>query len=137
MLQQLTYEGRLGGDPELRYTPAGKSVVNFNMASDTVWYGEDGTKHKDTTWLRVTVWGKGGENVNKFLHKGSHVVVEGALKADENGRPKIFTNTTTGVPSASYDVTATKVHFMDSASAGQGKDADTGFTGAPEEDIPF
>jgi hypothetical protein len=50
--------GNLGKDPEMRYTPSGQSVTNFSVASNRSYTGSDGKKVDETTWFRVTVWGK-------------------------------------------------------------------------------
>jgi single-strand DNA-binding protein len=65
--------GRLGGDPELRYTPDGKPVCNFSMASKNRGY---------TTWFKVAVWGKNAENCNQYLVKGQQVTCTGRVAAD-------------------------------------------------------
>ena len=50
--------GNLGGDPEMRYTGSGTAVTNFNVATNRVYTGSDGNQVKETTWFRVSVWGK-------------------------------------------------------------------------------
>lgn len=74
--------GRLGQDPELRYTNNQTAVCNFSIAtSERVKRGSEWTD--DVTWHRITAWGKTAENCNQFLHKGSQVCVEGKIRYEK------------------------------------------------------
>ena len=85
MYHTVIFVGNLGRDPEMRYTPTGKSVTSFNVAvSDG--FGE----HKKTIWFRVSAWEKTAEFCNQYLKKGSKVLVEGHLQADEQGNPRLW-----------------------------------------------
>lgn len=64
--------GRLGQEPELRYTPAGKAVCTLNVAIQT---GKD-----ETLWMKADLWEKAAENATEWLHKGSRVYLTGRLK---------------------------------------------------------
>jgi primosomal replication protein N len=81
MYQQLTIIGRLGADPELRYTPTGTAVCSFNVATDRTWNNDQGQKQTETTWHRVTVWRKHAEVCAQYLSKGKMVLVTGSVKA--------------------------------------------------------
>lgn len=75
--------GRLGGDPEVRYTPAGDAVCNFTIASG--WKSKD---KEGTDWIRCTSFGKLAEICGQYLKKGSQVYIAGALKTrkwEKNG----------------------------------------------------
>ena len=61
MYQRLIIVGRLGQDPEMRYTQEGKPVTNLSVATDKSWTDASGTKHEQTTWFRVAVWGNQAE----------------------------------------------------------------------------
>lgn len=115
--------GRLGRDPELRFTPTGQAVCNLSVATDHSYTGRDGQRVTQTTWFRVTVWGKQAETVNQYLAKGRQVLVEGRLSPDQNGGPRVWTRQD-GTPTASYEMTATTVRFLggrgDTASGGGG-----------------
>ena len=89
-IQTLIYEGFLGTDPEMRYTKSGQAVVNFNLGSTRQYKNQSGEVISQTTWLRVSAWGKLAEIVNQYCAKGSHVIVQGALNGDENGRPSAY-----------------------------------------------
>jgi single-strand DNA-binding protein len=132
-LQQVIYEGYLVEDPVMRYTPQGQGVTNFRMGSNRSFKTADGTQKKETTWLKVTAWGKRGEAVNLYCAKGSHVIVIGKLRVGENGSPSVY-QLKSGDWAASYEITADNVRIL------KGKD---GATPAPEEpddgngDLPF
>jgi single-strand DNA-binding protein len=71
--------GRLGADPELRYTPSGQAVANFNLATNER-VQRDGTWEDRTEWHRVVVWGKLAERCNQYLKKGNQVYLEGRIQ---------------------------------------------------------
>jgi single-strand DNA-binding protein len=134
MYQQLTIIGRLGADPELRYTPAGVPVCSFNVATDRTWNNDQGQKQTETTWHRVTVWRKRAEVCAQYLSKGKMVLVTGSVKASG------FTNRD-GQISASLEVTADQVKFLSGSGAGaaEGAGGASGAAGTAvdEEVIPF
>lgn len=149
--------GRLGQNPEVRYTPSGAAVANFSVATNESWTDKSGQKQERTEWHRVVVWGKLAELCSQYLSKGRQCYVEGRLQTrqwqDKDGQTKYTT-----------EVQAQTIQFLGGASAGagagaQGDDAgygrggnqnagfaaapamaDTGMGGAPsftEDDIPF
>lgn len=129
MNQLLILVGNVGKDPEMKYTPSGQAVTTFSMAT-THQYVNGGEKVKETTWFRVNVWGKSAEAVHQYVKKGAKVYVEGRLVADKaTGGPKIWTKQD-GSPSASFDVTASTVKFLDSAKQAQPAQVD-------ETEFPF
>lgn len=108
--------GNLGKDPEMRYAPNGDAVTSMSVAVNKEYKDKDGTKVKETKWFRVEVWGKQGEACNQYLLKGSRVLVEGSLKADQKtGNPRIWTNSA-GEPQASFELRASVVRFLSPAS---------------------
>jgi len=74
--------GRLGKDPELKYTQQGNAVCGFSLATHEVWRDKAGEKQESMEWHNISVWGKVGENCSKYLKKGSHVYLEGQIKTD-------------------------------------------------------
>ena len=72
--------GRLGQDPELKYTPSGAAVANFSIATSESWNDKSGQKQERTEWHRIVVWGKLAELCNQYLAKGRQVFVEGSLQ---------------------------------------------------------
>jgi single-strand DNA-binding protein len=71
--------GRLGKDPELRYTQSGSGVATFSLATDRQWKGQDGQKQRETTWHNIVVWGKRAEVVKEYLTKGQQIYIEGRI----------------------------------------------------------
>lgn len=87
--------GRLGQNPEVRYTPSGAAVANFSVATNESWSDKSGQKQERTEWHRVVVWGKLAELCNQYLQKGRQVYVEGRLQTrqwqDKDGQTKYTT----------------------------------------------
>lgn len=79
-LNKVQITGRLGANPEMRYTAQGSAVTNFRVASNRTWKDRDGNTHEDTEWFRVVAWDKLGEICNEYLTRGSHVYIEGRLQ---------------------------------------------------------
>lgn len=79
-LNKVQLTGRLGADPEMRFTPQGHAVTTFRVASNRTWRSTDGESHEDTEWFRVVAWNKLAEICNQYLTKGSRVYVEGRLQ---------------------------------------------------------
>ena len=75
--------GNLGKDPELRYTPQGKAVCSFSMATNEKRRDKAGELQDVTTWFKVTLWGNQAENASKYLSKGRPVYIEGRLRIEE------------------------------------------------------
>jgi single-strand DNA-binding protein len=116
--------GRLTHDPEMRYTPSGKAVVNMNLAVNLRTKVNDafGTA---TLWLRLTVWDQLAETCNRWLSKGSKVYFEGRLDFDPNtGGPVMFTRND-GTPGVRFEATASTVRFLGGGqNNGQGEPAE-------------
>jgi single-strand DNA-binding protein len=108
----LVIVGYLGREPELRYSPSGQAVANFNLAANRQHTDSGGQVIKETTWFRCSAWGKTAENVAEYLHKGSLVLVEGRLVCDpETGGPRLYSRQD-GTPGTSFEVSATTVRFL-------------------------
>jgi single-strand DNA-binding protein len=71
--------GNLGGEPETRYTQAGRQFTSFNVACNRMYSTQEGERREETEWFRVTAWGRLGEVCSQYLHKGSRVYIEGRL----------------------------------------------------------
>ncbi len=71
--------GNLGKDPELRYTPGGKAVASFSLATSERWTNQEGQKQENTTWHNIVAWGKQAEVMKEYLHKGKQVYIEGRI----------------------------------------------------------
>lgn len=75
--------GNLGKDPELRYTPQGKAVCSFTMATNEKRRDKSGELQDVTSWFKITLWGQQAENASKYLSKGRPVYIEGRLRLEE------------------------------------------------------
>lgn len=139
MYQSLTFVGRLGRDPEARHMPSGEMVVTFPVATDRSFTDKSGARQKETTWFRVTVFGKQAESCNQYLNKGKIVLVEGRLGIDAaTGGPKVYA-TKDGKSGASFDVLANDVRFIGGDAPGDRASAKHDAQSAPvnDGDIPF
>ena len=76
-----TIIGNLGGDPEMRYTPAGKAFKSFSVACNRNYTSAEGERREETEWFRVTAWGRLGEICSQYLSKGKKVYIEGRLSS--------------------------------------------------------
>ena len=93
-LNRVQLIGRLGKDPESKFTPTGKKVAHFSLAISNRWKGKEGESKEYTEWVNVEAWGRLGEICQEYLKKGSLVYVEGRLKTDRfetEGDTKYFT----------------------------------------------
>jgi single-strand DNA-binding protein len=75
--------GRLGRDPETRYTGGGQAVANFSIATDETYKDRNGERQKRTEWHKIVVWGKQAEIAQQYLKKGSLLFLEGRIQSRE------------------------------------------------------
>jgi len=132
--------GRLGSDPEVRYTPSGVAVANFNIATSEEWKDKDsGEKRERTEWHRIVAWRRLGEICGEYLSKGKQVYIEGRLQTrdweDRDGNKRYTT-----------EIVANDVQFLgardSSESARPRSTSSTDYQGMPaqgpaDDDIPF
>lgn len=102
--EELTIMGNVGGEPEMRYTPAGVPVTVFSLAVNRQWTDAAGAKQEKTKWFRVNCWRNLAEFAAQHVHKGDAVLVQGTVDANA------FTGKD-GAAKASLEVTATHVQF--------------------------
>lgn len=137
MYQKIIIVGYLGSDPEMRYTPSGQAVTNFSVATSNRFAGSDGQMVDETTWFRISVWGRQAETTNQYLKKGSRVLVEGRLTPDRaTGNPRIWTRQD-GTPAASFEVSAFTVRFLSSRQEDDAYQGSSPIEQQEEDDIPF
>ncbi len=133
--------GRLGADPEIRYTPGGQPVATLRLATNE-WSGAGEQREERTEWHRVVVWGKLAERCGEYLKKGRQVYIEGRLRTrswEDRDHNKRYTT----------EIVAGTVQFLGSSGPdGRDEVEDTGMKrkesaeqGAddmpPEDDFPF
>lgn len=136
MYHTIIIVGNLGRDPEMRYTPGGQAVTNFNVATNRQYTGSDGNLVKETIWFRISAWGKQAETCNTYLKKGSKVLVEGRLVPDQaTGGPRVYPRQD-GTHGASFEVSANTVRFLSSRGEAEAEYG-PGEAGSEGDDIPF
>ena len=95
MLNKVMIIGRLGRDPELKYSSSGMPIANLRIATDESYMDRDGNKVERTEWHTVVVFQRAAENCSNFLSKGSLVYVEGSLQTrkwqDQQGQDRYTT----------------------------------------------
>ena len=91
-LNKVMIIGHLGRDPEMRYTPSGRPVTSFSLATSRNWTTADGERRSETEWFNIVAWGSLAEICNQYLKKGQHVYIEGRLQTrrweDEEGNKR-------------------------------------------------
>lgn len=114
-LNKVILIGNLTRDPDLRYTPRGAAVCDLSIAVNRKWKDEQtGEAKEEVTYVEITVWGKQGENVGKYLRKGSAACFEGRLQMES------WEDKATGQKRSKLKVVAEGVQFL-GAPAGQGQ----------------
>ncbi|MFN8544795.1 MAG: single-stranded DNA-binding protein [Candidatus Binatia bacterium] len=142
-LNKVLLIGNLGRDPEVRFTPSGRAVARFPVATSEVWNDQEGQRQERTEWHNVVVWGKQAESCGQYLAKGRQVFIEGSVRSrqydDKEGNKRYIT-----------EVIAQRVQFL-GGRGGEGRGAGGGGGGggggmddlpppgggAEDDDIPF
>jgi len=100
--------GNLGTDPEMRFTPSGRPVTSFRIATTRTYMSPEGEKRQETEWFSVITWNKLAETCNQFLAKGRRAYVEGRLRTHswegQDGQRRFRT-----------EIVANRVIFLDRA----------------------
>jgi single-strand DNA-binding protein len=109
--------GRLGKDPETKYTGSGQAVSNFSLATDETYKDKNGERQKKTEWHRLVVWGKQAEIAQQYLKKGSLIFVEGRIQTREWQDKENQKRTTTEIVVQNFRMLGGRA---DGASAGAG-----------------
>ncbi len=121
--------GRLGRDPETRYTSGGQAVANFSVATDESYKDRNGERQKRTEWHKIVVWGKQAEIAQQYLKKGSLIFIEGRIQSrewqDKEGQKR-----------TSFEIVASNFRMLggraEGAAAGAGAGAGGGRSGGDE-----
>ena len=130
MVNKAIIVGNLGRDPEVRFTPDGKAVAKFSVATTERWNDQQGNRQERTEWHNIVVWGKQAETCGQYLSKGRQVFIEGSIRnrssADKSGNTRYIT-----------EIVARDVRFLGGGGGGgQGRQSDQSFTAPPGEDAP-
>jgi len=94
-LNKVLLLGNLGADPELRVTPGGQAVLKLRLATTESYLDRSNTRQERTEWHRITIWGKRGEALAKFLSKGDRIFIEGSIRTssyEKNGEKRYSTD---------------------------------------------
>jgi single-strand DNA-binding protein len=132
--------GRLGRDPEMRYTPDGVAIANFSIATSEDWKDKNtGEKKEKTEWHRIVAFRRLAEVCGEYLTKGKQVYIEGRLQTSSWEKD--------GVTKYTTEIIADKMQFLDSKSEAPSKSSSSGDTAAydnyinaksdTDDDIPF
>jgi single-strand DNA-binding protein len=126
-LNKVMIIGRLGRDPEMRYTPSGRPVTTFSVATSRTWNTADGERRAETEWFNVVAWSNLAEICKQYLSKGQRVYIEGRLQnrhwEDSEGNKH-----------SSTEIVANEMIMLDSRREGEASDeSDLG----DEDEFPF
>ncbi len=138
MVNRVFLIGRLGRDPEVRYTQSRTAVANFSLATSERWVDSEGNRQERTEWHRIVAFNKLGEICGQYLKKGRLVFIEGRLQTrewdDRDGNKRQTT-----------EIIASNMQMLESRSAAENADAEgsgpqqreTMEVGITDDDIPF
>jgi single-strand DNA-binding protein len=139
MINKAILIGRLGADPDVRYTPDGMMVTNFRIATDMQWKDKSGERVSRTEWHKIVTFGKLAEICNSYLSKGKLVFIEGRIQTrawDDKDGVKRYTT----------EIVANDMKMLDSKGQAKGVDgsaadehlpAYSDAENIPENDVPF
>ncbi|MGZ3635953.1 MAG: single-stranded DNA-binding protein, partial [Syntrophales bacterium] len=138
MVNKALLIGRLGADPEVRYTPDGTMVANFRLATDLQWKDKNGEKLQRTEWHRIVTYGKLAEICSNYLSKGKLIFIEGRIQT-RSWEDK------DGVKRSTTEIVASNMQMLDSKGQMRSQDAavddqtlaSAGSESAPSDDVPF
>ncbi len=129
--------GRLGKDPEVRYSNNGNAITNFNLATSRVYKNKQGEKVDETEWHRCVSFGRTAEVCGEYLHKGSLIYVEGRLQTrdweDKDGNKRW----TTEIIIDNMKMLGSKNDRGGSSEESSGNPFDKGPSDIPDDDVPF
>lgn len=129
MVNKVMLIGNLGRDPETRFTPGGKAVTKFSLATSNTFTDGEGKKQQLTEWHNVVVWGKQGEACGQYLQKGRQVYIEGSLRYRDYDDPQ-------GNKRHVTEIIAQKVRFL-GGSNGKAREEQPHPAETEGDDIPF
>jgi single-strand DNA-binding protein len=129
-LNKVMLIGNLGRDPEMRYTPSGRPVTTFTVATSRNWNSSDGEKHTETEWFNVVAWGNLAEICKQYLTKGQQVYIEGRIQTRRWENKE-------GIKNVTIEIIANEMMILgerkDITQSQNGESSELNF----EEDYPF
>jgi single-strand DNA-binding protein len=109
--------GRLGRDPELKYTPGGAPFAKFSIATDEVFKDRAGEQQKRTEWHNIVAWNKLAEICGQYLTKGKQVYIEGSIRSRQ------WDDKQTGAKRTAYEIVAQRMQMLGSRADSEGAPA--------------
>lgn len=129
-LNKVMVIGHLGRDPEMRYTPSGRPVTTFSVATSRNWKTSDGERRSETEWFNIVAWGSLAEICNQYLKKGQQVYIEGRLQTrrweDDEGQKR-----------SSVEVVAKEMVMLGDRRKSDENDSESEMDHDEEEEFPF
>lgn len=139
--------GRLGKDPEMRYTASGTAVVNFSLATNHFMKDQDGNNSDQTEWHQVVAFGRTAEVAGEYLNKGKLVYIEGRLQTrswdDQNGQKRYKTEVVCanlqllGSKGESEGPQEETPEMEKTTKSNNEKESQPAVSGEEEDDLPF
>jgi len=137
MVNKVILIGRLGADPEVRYTQEGAMVTNFRLATDEQWRDKSGEKVQRTEWHRIVTFGKLAEICGNYLSKGRLVYIEGRIQTrswdDRDGNKRY----TTEIVAQNMQMLERKEQGSDQVREPDNSASSYEGSSTPEDDVPF
>ena len=137
MVNKALLIGRLGADPEVRYTPDGMMVTNFRLATDLQWKDKNGEKLQKTEWHRIVAYGKLAEICSNYISKGKLIFIEGRIQT-RSWEDK------DGVKRSTTEIIAANMQMLDSKGQARSQEAAVNdqaavYSGLDQnpDDVPF
>ena len=140
-LNKVMLIGRVGRDPEIRYTQSGNPIAGFSLATSERWKSKDGEKQESTQWHKVSVFGKMAEVVRDYVSKGKQIYIEGQVTYEEWNDKDGNKRNTTKIKVDGFNGKLILLGSKGDSNGGGGRgrppaQEDEGFQ-AKDEDVPF
>jgi single-strand DNA-binding protein len=127
-LNKVMVIGRVGRDPEMRYTPSGRPVTTFSIATSRAWNTADGGRKTETEWFNVVAWSNLAEICKQYLVKDRLVYVEGRLQTRHWEDPE-------GNKHSAIEIVANEMIMLDERR--EGSQSSEGLEDGGDEEYPF
>jgi single-strand DNA-binding protein len=137
MVNKVILIGRLGKDPEVRYTPDGAMVTNFNLATDEQWKDKNGEKVQKTEWHRIVTFGKLAEICGNYLVKGKLIFVEGRIQTRSWEDKEGVKRYTTEIVANNMQMLDSKGQNKADESSSDSMSSNSASSSTPMDDVPF
>jgi len=137
MINKAMLVGRLGKDPEVRYTPDGAMVTSFSLATDEQWKDKNGEKVQKTEWHRIVTFGKLAEICGNYLVKGKLIFVEGRIQTRSWEDKEGVKRYTTEIVANNMQMLDSKGQNKSDESSADSTSNNSSSSSTPMDDVPF